>query len=135
MIAAKPSLVAVTRCEVPLALNLKVSVPFCIAERLKVYIFVNYIEQEIQRGSTCLEIMKYIKVRSSFLSVGANSTVEGGQSRNKPLAQRVVILLVFADQERQVQCSQQAPLGPHPTPREFCPKAEGHTILTSRELM
>jgi len=50
---------------------------------------INYIEQEIQRGST------YIKLRSSFLSVRANSTVEGGQSRNKPLAQRIMILLAY----------------------------------------
>jgi len=56
---------------------------------------INYIEQEIQRGSTCFEIMKYVKSRSSYLNVGANSTVEGGQSRNKPLAQRIVILLAY----------------------------------------
>ena len=56
---------------------------------------INYIEQKIQRGSTCLVIMKYIKLCSSFLSVRANSTVQGGQSRNKPLAQRVVMLLAY----------------------------------------
>jgi hypothetical protein len=56
---------------------------------------MNYVEQDIRRGSTFLEIMKHFKLRSSFLNVRLNSTVEGGQSRNKPLAQRVVILLAF----------------------------------------
>ena len=44
------------------------------------YKSINYIEQQIQSGSVCLEIIKYIKLRSSFLSVRANSTVEGDQS-------------------------------------------------------
>jgi len=40
MNAAKPPLVSVTCDGEPLALHFKVSVPFCIAERLKVYVFV-----------------------------------------------------------------------------------------------
>jgi hypothetical protein len=56
---------------------------------------INYIEQEIQRGSMCLEIMKYIKLRSSFLRVSANSTLEGGQSRNRTVVQRAMKLLAL----------------------------------------